>query len=284
MSQSEQQKKAKAFRQLHYSDTMLVLPNVWDTLSAKLIEELKYPAIATASAAIAYSNNYLDGEKFPLKYFLQLLSKIVKIVNIPVTADIESAYAKSNKQLKENMVRFISTGIVGINIEDTEKETAQLLPLEDQCEKIKIIREVAKDMNIPLFINARIDVYIHNNEVNTTDAKLEETLRRGRAYKEAGADCIFPIAIRKVEDIQTLVSELSMPINVLTVPGIPELEVLKKIGVTRVSLGPSLLKYALQAMRDLAEGLKKLEGLSQITSNKVTSEYIEKLFLKDLKT
>lgn len=272
-----QQDKALQLHQLHQSGEMLVFPNVWDPIGAILLESLKYPAIATASAAVAYTNGYQDGENIPFNQLLRILTDIANSVKLPVTADVESAYAANDDELRENIKQLISTGIVGINIEDTNKKSGELFSTEVQCNRIRIVKTVAAEMGISLFINARTDVYIHGDKFETAESKLEEALKRGLAYKAAGADCIFPIAIRMESDIKKLVEALQMPINVLTIPGIPELKTLQKIGVVRVSLGPSLLKIALRAMKNLAVDLKSLDGLSEITGNEITSDYLKDL-------
>ncbi|WP_188049013.1 isocitrate lyase/phosphoenolpyruvate mutase family protein [Flavobacterium sp. GP15] len=279
-NKEQQEKKAKQFHKLHRSGEMLLFPNVWDSLGAVLLESLDYPAIATASASIAYTNGYDDGEQLPFSKLLTLLTTIVNSVNIPVTADIESGYATNDNQLQENIKLLLATGIVGINIEDTNKETNKLIPIDMQCNRIRIIRNVADSMGISLFINARTDVYIHGEEFNTTESKLEETLKRGLAYQNAGANCLFPIAIRKEEDIKKLVDEIKIPINILVLPEVPELHMLKKMGVIRVSLGPAFLKIAIKAMKDMALKLKNLEGLSEITKNEITSDYLKELVTK----
>lgn len=279
-NREKQQLKAQKLHQLHHSGEMLILPNVWDPLGAILIEQMNYPVIATASAAIAYSNGYDDGEHLPFEDLLPILTKIVNSVDLPVTADIESGYASNETELNENIKRLIETGIVGINIEDTDKSTGKLIPTDVQCDRIRLIREVSDEMGVSLFINARIDAYIHGDQFKTVNEKLEESLKRGMAYKDATADCLFPIAIRQESDIKTLVDQLQMPINVLTIPGIPELKTLKEIGVARVSLGPSLLKLAIKSMKNLAEKLHHLEGLSEITGNEITSEYLRDLVSK----
>ena len=272
-----QQAKAQQFHKLHYGAKMLVLPNVWDPLGALLLQSLDYPAVATASASIAFANGYKDGEQIPFNDVLELFSKIVKNVNIPVTADIESGYASTEILLQENIKQLIATGIVGINIEDTDKETNTLFSIEKQCDRISLIKEISAEMGISLFINARTDVYIDKNEFNAPESKLEETLKRGLAYKKAGADCIFPLAIRQEREIKILVEQLQMPINVLTIHGIPELKILQEIGVARVSLGPSLLKLAVRAMKDIALKLNTLDGLPTITENEITSDYLNDL-------
>lgn len=278
---NSQQTKALQFHELHHSGKMLVLPNIWDTLGAQLLESLRYPAIATASASIAFTNGYNDGENLPFNNLLTLLTKIVNSVNIPVTADVESGYAANDQQLQETMKQLIATGIVGINIEDSDKKTNELYPTEIQCNRIRIIKNAAAELGISLFINARTDVYIHGKEFETAESKLEETIKRGLAYKNAGADCFYPITVRLEQDIQKIVEELKMPVNILTITGIPELKRLQEIGVARVSLGPSFLKIAIRAMKNMAEKLKNLEGLSEIARNEITSDYLKNLVNKN---
>ena len=277
-----QKEKADWFRKLHHSGNMLVLANIWDPLGALLMENLGYPAIATASAAIAYANGYNDKEKIPFNDLLKLLKRITASVNLPVTADIESGYAENDNQLQEHIKQLLDTGVVGINIEDTDHKTNSLLSIEFQCNKIRLIRKSADEMCIPLFINARTDVYLHEQNFASAEAKFDETIKRGLTYKEAGADGFFPITLKQEEEIKELIDRVKLPINIITMPGIPDLKTLGKIGVARVSLGPSLLKIAIKAIKELAQQLKDYEGLSSITGNEITSDYLKSLVNKGI--
>jgi len=275
-----QQQKAKQFYNLHHTGKLLILPNIWDCLGAMLLEDLSYPAIASASASVAFTNGYDDGENIPFDALLTLLRKIVKSVDIPVTADIESGYAENDNQLQENIKQVIDTGVVGINIEDTDKKTNTLLPIEIQCNRIKVIKKISEEKNVPLFINARTDVYVRGKNFDTPESKLEETIKRGMAYKSAGADSFFPIVVQRSDDIKTIVEQVQMPVNIVIVPGLPSLNILNEMGVARVSLGPSFLKIAIKAMKDLAMKLQSYEGLSDITENEITSEFLKRLVNK----
>jgi 2-methylisocitrate lyase-like PEP mutase family enzyme len=276
-----QKEKAERFCELHYTGKMLVLPNIWDPLGALLMENLGYPAAATASAAIAYANGYNDKEKIPFNDLLELLKKITASVNLPVTADIESGYADNNTQLQENIKLLLNAGIVGINIEDTDHKTGSFQSIEFQCNKIRLIRKVADEIGIPLFINARTDVYLHEKNFAAAEARFDEIIKRGLAYKEAGADGFFPIMLKEEENIKQLIGRIKLPLNIITFPGIPDLKTLSKLGVARVSLGPSLLKTAIKAMKELAIQLKDYEGLSSITGNEITSDYLKGLVSRD---
>src|SRR5687767_10132817 len=137
----DQANKARQLYQLHHSGKLLVLPNIWDSLGAMLLENLGYPAAATASAAIAYANGYDDGENIPFADLLSLLRKIAHSIDIPLTADIESGYAQTEIQLENNIEQLIQTGIVGINIEDIHKKTNSLFPVGVQCQRIRLIKK-----------------------------------------------------------------------------------------------------------------------------------------------
>lgn len=272
-----QQEKARLLKQLHNGGDMLILPNIWEPLGASLLEHTGFRAVATGSASVAFCNGYDDGEHIPFSNLMHILKSITGAVSVPVTADIESGYASDNNQLEEKMKELIHTGIVGINFEDTDKVSNKLIPVEIQCEKIRLIRRVASDMNIPLFINARADVYFRSEASRLEEEKLEEVLFRGKAYISAGADCLFPIGLRNKDSIQKLVSQFPHPVNIMAMPGVPDLKTLKAIGVARVSLGPGFLAVAINAMKETATKLKSLEGLNEVTNNPVNMDFMRKL-------
>lgn len=275
-----QKEKALKLYALHHTGKLLILPNIWDALGAILLESLEFSAVATASASIAFSNGYNDGEQLPFTDVLARLKQIASSVDVPVTADIESAYATTDSQLRNNINQLLDTGLVGINIEDTNTDTKAIYSLEEQCKRISIIKEVAQERDIPLFINARTDVLLYEQFFKSEEEKFDEIVKRGLAYKAAGAGCFYPILMKKEEDIKRLYDLIEFPINVLTFPGIPPLKTLEKIGVARVSLGPNYLKLALKTMRDMATKLKDYDGLNEIINNDVTSDYVKSLVNK----
>jgi len=274
-----QSENGNLLQQLHHNGKLLVLPNIWDPLGALMLERMGYPAAATASASIALSNGYPDGEKIPFNDLLFILQKIVTSVKIAVTADIESGYADNNSALKKNIKKLLDIGIAGINFEDSRHDDDQLISVEEQCEKISIIKKVAKENGASLFINARTDVFIKMNHLSDEE-KLSEALLRGKAYKEAGADGFYPIILKKERDIEIIIKEVALPVNILLLPGVPDFEILKKIGVSRVSLGPGFLKIAINAMKNVAEKLLDYEGMNEVTGNPVTTAYLNSLISK----
>ena len=268
--------KEECFYQLHYGEHMLVLPNVWDPLGSKLLQSLGYKAVATASASIALTNGFPDGQKVPFKDVLLILSKIVNSVSIPVSADIEAGYASSDIALNENIKQLIDTGISGINFEDSNHYGLDLVPIKVQCKRIEIIKEEAVKKGKHLFINARTDVNLRSPLLSPKE-KLEEIILRGKAYKAAGADGFYPMVIKEKNDIEAVIDEVKIPINILLIPGIPEMKVLQKMGLARLSLGPGLLKIAMNAMKNISDKLLRLEGLSDLTENPITSDYLHDL-------
>lgn len=279
LSENISSQKEKQFHQLHHNGQPLVLPNIWNPLGAKLLEDIGYDAVATASASVAFANGYDDGQKIPFDELLFLLKKIVNSVKIPVTADIESGYATTNSDLKENIKKLINAGIAGINFEDSLHDESNLFSKEEQSEKINLIKKTASEMGSNLFINARTDVFIKQNNFSK-EQKLNEAIERGKAYKDAGADGFYPILMKEKAGIEMLIKEISLPINILMIPGIPDFSTLKEMGVARISLGPGFLKTAINSMKNVAEKLLKYEGMEEITGNPVTSDYLKNLSLK----
>lgn len=267
LQENIQPEKGKILQDLHQNGKLLILPNIWEVSGAAMLENIGYPAVATSSSAIANSNGYDDGEKIPFNDLLHILERIVRSVNVPVTADVESAYAKDNATLAENIKKLIGTGIAGINFEDSHHDEQKLIPEDEQCEKIFLIKKTASEMGMPLFINARTDSYI--NTYISSEEKLSETIKRGKAYKEAGANCLYPITLKDKKDIETIIKEVDLPVNILLLAGIPDFNELKEIGVTRLSLGGNFIKFAISAMKNVAGKLLKFEGMNDITQNEL---------------
>lgn len=270
-------KKEEQFRQLHHNGKILILPNIWDPFGALLLEKLGYPAVATASSSVALSNGYGDGEKLPFDALLHLLKEIVKRVQVPVTADVESGYAGDNHHvLAENIKKLIDTGIAGINFEDSVHGKPGMTSLEEQTAKISLIKKTASTSGSQLFINARVDVYIKRAELND-DEKLSEAIKRGKAYKDSGADGLYPIILRNEKHIDALVKEVGLPLNLTMIPGIPPMDILKKMGVARLSLASGFFKAAVSTMKGLAEDLLNGRDVTAVMKKTVTSEFFEGL-------
>ncbi len=264
------------FHHLHTAEKVLLLPNIWDPLGAALLEKLGYPAVATSSSAMSLSNGYRDGEKLPFTDLLHILKRITATVNIPMSADIETAYARNNSELKENILKLTDTGISGINYEDSKHGESKMISISEQSEKISLIRKTVTGAGSRIFINARIDVYIKGNNLSDGE-KLEEAIKRGKAYKEAGADGLYPILLKNKEHIKTIKHETGLPLNITFVDGIPDVDSIKSIGVDRISLASGFLKSTIYHMKDVAEKLLKQNDTTEIIRNMVSSEYLSEL-------
>jgi 2-methylisocitrate lyase-like PEP mutase family enzyme len=228
--------KAKIFHALH-REGLLILPNAWDAGSAVVIEKAGASAIATSSAAVAWAHGYPDGEAIPPDVLIATVREIVSAVTVPVSADIEAGYARDAEAAGEFAARVIDAGAVGVNIEDG-RDSPDLL-----CAKIERLRRVADRAGVDLWINARVDVYLH--KLAEGEAAYDETIRRARRYTEAGANSIFVPGAVEDTSIGNLVREIALPLNVLAWPGLPDAARLKQLGVRRLSAGAGLAKASL---------------------------------------
>lgn len=277
-----QNQKAGKLLALHHAKQPLILPNIWEPLGAALLEELGYPAIATSSSALALTNGLLDGENISFQTLLSQLKSIAGAVSVPVSADVEKGFAENEAALEKNIEALLDAGVVGINFEDGDKNSGGLVPVEKQCRRLEIIKNVGAKKGIPVVLNARTDTYIHSGLFASGEAQLEETIRRGKAYRDAGADCFFPILVKEEIAIKTIVEQVPLPVNIMAIPGIPSFGFLVKAGVKRISLGSSFLKIAMQALKQEALLLKDFKGQEYIDSNEVTSGYLEALISKEI--
>lgn len=270
---NSQEKKAEQLLQLHHSDKLLVLPNIWDVIGAKLLEHEGFPAVATASAAVAYSNGYFDGEKIAFIRLLSILKDICDNTSLPVTADIERGYAGNSEELSGNIRNLIRNGVVGINIEDSDADK-KLIPCERQCEKIQVARKVSEEAGIYLVINARTDIFIQEDYPGN---RVEDAIARAREYSNAGADCFYPILCPNDELVQ-ISSRIDMPINVIATKDTFPVKKLEEIGIARLSLGPALLRAALTKMKEIMGSLKDPGHYETFTGNDIlTSPDIQKI-------
>src|SRR5450755_660434 len=224
-----QKVKADLLRNQHTAGKLLILPNIWDAMGARLMELIGFASIATASVSVAISNGYADGENIPFTQLLNVVNKISTAVNLPVTVDAERGYAETVPQLKENIRLLINNGAVGINLEDSLPDHHGFYTILEQCRKIEAVRETAIKYDVPIVINARTDFFM----MKTQEDAIGEAIQRTKAYKTAGADCIYPILINNYDAISRFISEVNMPVNVNLLKPISDLRRLEEIGVAR---------------------------------------------------
>lgn len=235
--------KADRLRALH-SDGMLVLPNVWDAGSAKVVAEAGFPAVATASAAVTEMLGYPDGEGAPWQDMFAAAGRVAAAVSVPVTVDAEAGYGLEPAQLVQELIK---TGAVGCNLEDTDHRAGGLKEAEAHAAWLAEVRAAADAAGVPIVINARVDTFLPG-------VGIAETVRRGRLYRDAGADCIYPILVRRADDLAVLIKELG------TVNGNPsdELDLARhrELGTARVSYGPAFYRKALAVLKGKVEELR----------------------------
>jgi len=217
-------RKAARLRELHRGTKILILLNVWDVASARLIESMGLPAVATSSAAVANSLGYADGERISRSEMLAVVRRISAAVKVPLTADMEGGYCNLPEGMAETAHELLEAGAVGLNLEDSHQER-KLVDVSLQQEKLRALKEAGRTEGVDLVLNARTDPYLLKDAGDTW--RIEETVCRARAYRDAGADCIFVPGLSAAETIRRLLEESPGPLNVLAGKGglpVPELE------------------------------------------------------------
>ena len=249
-----QAQKAEQLRKLHTGGRILVLPNAWDVASARVVEELGYPAIATTSAGIANVLGYPDGERISRDEMLEMVARIARAVRVPVTADMEAGYGTTLKDMEDTARAVVTAGAVGMNLEDvTGTDESSHVETALQMDKIRTIRNVSSSLGVPLVVNARTDVYLM--PIGPPETRFERTVERLRAYRQAGADCLFAPGVRDTETIAKLVKAVDGPLNILLTPGCPAVKELEKMGVARASTGSGAMRATLGLVRRIAKEL-----------------------------
>jgi 2-methylisocitrate lyase-like PEP mutase family enzyme len=254
MDIKEQKQRAEVFRRMHDRSRILVLANAWDVASARIFEEAGFRAIGTTSAGIAYSLGYPDGEMTPCDDMIAAIGRIARAVGVPVSADIEAAYARAPREVAETVTAVIAAGAIGINLEDTIHPTpGQLFDIPIAADRIHAARKAAEAAGVPIVINARTDVFLFR--VGEQTGRFDHAVRRANAYREAGADCLFVPGVYDRETIGALANAINGPINILAGPATPPVAELERLGVARVSVGSGPVRVAMTATRKVAAEL-----------------------------
>ncbi len=254
MPSTSQVQKARELRRRHLAPPILVLPNVWDAAGARVFEATGFPALATTSAGIAASRGYPDGAFIPAAEMIDVIARIAAAVEVPVSADIEHGYGGLVSEIVQVVEGVIAAGAVGLNLEDAVPGLGgQLEAVGLQAEKIRAIRDLAAATGVPLVLNARTDVFLAG--VGEPAGRFDETVARARAYRQAGADCIFVPGVTDAGTIARLVQAIGGPLNVLAAPGCPTAAELEQLGVARVSVGSGPMRATLALLQRIATAL-----------------------------
>lgn len=222
---------AARFRHLH-TQGLLRLANAWDAGTARLIEHLGAPAVATTSAGLAWAQGYPDGDAIDLDALLHVVTGIARVIEVPLTVDMEGGYSDDPIAVADTVLRVVRAGAAGINLEDGAADAALLVA------KIRAIRAACVAQDLDVFINARTDVYLRG--LVDEDARLDETLKRGDLYRDAGADGLFVPGLVDADAIRTLAARCGLPLNVMLRPQLQDLTALEAWGVRRISTGSAL--------------------------------------------
>jgi 2-methylisocitrate lyase-like PEP mutase family enzyme len=244
--------KAAELLRLHVDPELLVLVNIWDAASARVVADLPgCKALATASAAIAACCGYPDGQRIPLDLALDMTARIVEATDLPVSADLEAGYG----DVATTIVRAVAAGVVGANLED------QMRPLPEAAAAVQTAVNAAEREGVPLVLNARTDAFLLGVTRSPTEL-LADTIGRGRAYLDAGASCVFVPGRLDAPTIAELVGALGHgKLSLLGLPGTPSPGELAALGVARVSYGPYPQRLALDALAGHATQLLSGRGL-----------------------
>jgi 2-methylisocitrate lyase-like PEP mutase family enzyme len=279
-----QEEKARRLLELHRGEAPLVLVNVWDAASARIVEDAGFPAVATGSAGVAFALGCPDGQKLPWIEMLAAITRIAGAVKVPVTADIEAGFSgpgaeDESQQLEATIEQVIGAGAVGINLEDAlpyHGDRGPLYSLADQVARIRAARKAGLKRGIHLVINARTDAY-WQKDVHPEEA-LRNTLERGTAYLKAGADCIFVPGLRSPEHIRAVVQELNAPVNILAATGSPAIPELKKLGVKRISMGSGPMRATLGLLRRIAHEAQTTGTYNLLLDEAIPYQEMNKMF------
>jgi 2-methylisocitrate lyase-like PEP mutase family enzyme len=241
--------RAVLFKSLHIKGNPLILFNIWDAGSARAVQDAGAKAIATGSWSVAAAQGFEDGEKIPLNLALENVKRIVESVELPVTLDFEGGYAKNPA---ENAAKVIHAGAIGINFEDQIVDGAGLYSIQDQSERIRAIRKISEDSKVPLFINARTDIFLNADPSTHNEKHLEEAIDRAAAFADAGASGFFAPLLMNIKFIEKLCERSSLPVNLMSYPGLPSTKELAEVGVARISYGPGPYRQMIAALKEAA--------------------------------
>ena len=248
-----QKEKAELFNSLHIKGSPVILFNVWDAGSARTIEQVGAKAIATGSWSVAAAQGFDDGEKIPIDLVFANLERIVSSVSVPVTLDFEGGYATNVAALKENIRNLIAAGGIGLNFEDRIVGGDGLHSIEDQSTRIEAIRDAAETAGVPLFINARSDVFLQTYPAQHNETELQQALERAEAYAKAGASGFFAPGLRDPDLIRKLCDDSPLPVNILVLPDTPPTNTMAELGVARISYGASPYRLMMAALKEAGE-------------------------------
>lgn len=248
---TDQADKAQRFLQLHRPDDPLLMPNAWDLGTAKLLAWLGFDALATTSSGHAATLGRLDGS-VTREEALAHAGEIAGATDLPVSADLENAFADEPDGVAHTIRLACESGLAGCSVEDYGGRAEDpIYPLELARERVLAAAEVAHGGPATLVLTARAENYLHGRP------DLEDTIARLQAYQEAGADVLYAPGLKDPGDIRRVVGSVDRPVNVLARPGLPSIHELGRLGVSRVSVGGAFAFAALGTLCEAAQELRE---------------------------
>ncbi len=244
--QSSQVKRAEDFATLHVKGDPIILFNIWDAGTARAVQDTGAKAVATGSWSVAGAQGYPDGEKLPLDFLLMIVTRIVETINIPLSVDFEGGYATEPEDLAANVAKILGAGAIGINFEDQVVGGAGLYDIKIQSDRIKAIRSMADEAGMPLFINARTDLFLKEKDRSKHKDLVGEVKDRAAAYAEAGASSFFVPALFDADLIKDVCANTQLPVNVMKLDDSLSNKQLADCGVARISYGPGPFRQSMQ--------------------------------------
>jgi 2-methylisocitrate lyase-like PEP mutase family enzyme len=269
---------AAQFLALHRMNRPFVLANCWDVVTAALFAREGFQAIGTSSYATAATLGWRDGRYVALRDTVDLVKRLVHRVRLPVSADIEAGYAETVDGVVQSAREVLAAGAVGMNIEDgTGDPKRPFYDVTFQCEKIAAIRLMADEAGFHPIINARTDTFLLPDD--DRGRRMRQTIERGRAYVEAGADCVFVPDMGDLDlaTMKHLVDEIGAPMNIVAGGPTPPLRKLEEIGIARVSLGPRVLRAGLGLFREIAREILDRGTFTKMTTGALSYEETNQL-------
>jgi 2-methylisocitrate lyase-like PEP mutase family enzyme len=254
---------AKAFLARHRGPPVLLLPNAWDGMSARLFVAAGFDAIATTSGGVAWALGYPDGEETPWSEVVEATARIVRSAQVPVTADIEAGYGATPLEVAAHVTEIIRAGVVGINLEDGLH--GPIRSIEDASARLQAAREAAQKEGVPIVLNARCDIY--HLQYGEESTRLDATVERCKAYVDAGADCVYPFGLRDPEVIAKLVKAVSAPVNITGRAGMPNAAAFESMGVARITIASAPTLVTMSAIQRIARELRATGGFDMLTAS-----------------
>ncbi len=272
---TSQREMAESFGALHRRGTVLILPNAWDVPSARVFEDEGFPAVATSSAAMMVSLGYPDGEVIPRDEYFKSVRRLATVLTVPLSVDAAAGFGRTPGEVSLTVRKLVKAGAIGLNIEDFQPGTNRLLSVDLQVQKIKAAKAAGEGLKVPMFVNARTDALRFGK--GDEDARFGQAVQRAVAYRDAGADCVYPMGLVEASRIKEFVGRLSFPVNVMVRKGLPTVSELNRLGVARVSFGPYASYAAMGLLRRISREVQGKGTYEHLVHDAITFEELNRL-------